>query len=372
MQNIPRSLRSIYFILASLLLSAVLACAENPPIKIGLIAELSGTMATNGENCRQGFEVARKYFAPNDQMQGRSLSFIYGDSQGEAKTGISEFNKLVEVDHVIAVALNRSAVAMAINPISKQKKIPLFGVVGHPRFTRENEYAFRFWPSAEREGQQFAEFIYKSGKRKIAIFTFQDEWLEAFGESIAKNYLKLGGQVVVSEKLSGDGSEFASFGARLKSISPDAIFLNLLVPQYGVALRRLKELGLNQQIYANYWIATQDALAASASNNEGIIYDSLPAGSIYFQNERKDLFGRSDRSGMTTSCYYALGGLLSVLRDNPKIATAEELYRSAAALKEMKLAEESLEMQEREAQIPVDFMVIRSGRSEPLRLSPKP
>ena len=108
-----------------LVLCSVTVFAESrtpalPEIRIGLLTQLSGPFATVGESCRQGYELARKSFAPEDKIGGRTIRFIYGDTKGEAAAGLTEFKRVVEVENVIAVKSWRAK--LKESPTNEAKK----------------------------------------------------------------------------------------------------------------------------------------------------------------------------------------------------------------------------------------------------------
>jgi branched-chain amino acid transport system substrate-binding protein len=83
---------------------------------------------------------------------------VYEDDQGQTSTGVSAINKLIninKVDCIIGGAM--SSVAMAIAPISLEKKIVLLSPTAtDPELSNAGKYFFRIWPSDNYDGKVMA------------------------------------------------------------------------------------------------------------------------------------------------------------------------------------------------------------------------
>jgi branched-chain amino acid transport system substrate-binding protein len=195
MKRITTERGCLFALLACLLTAGLPAGAETPlcAAKLGLMAELSGPFAGNGEDCRRGYETARSGFAPGDLVGGRAVQFIYGDSRGDPKSGVAEFSRLVEAEQVLAVVTNRSQIAMALAPLSGRRGVPLLATAGAEGFTEANKYAFRFWPTAEHESRALAKKVIELGYKETALLTSNDEYNLSLTKYFRVNYGALGG-----------------------------------------------------------------------------------------------------------------------------------------------------------------------------------
>lgn len=354
------------FIVLSAYTPCLLADNFRRELKIALLTELSGTSAINGVNCSQGYELARRTLAPDDQIGDLKLNFLNGDTKGEALTGVSEFKKLVEVDYANAAISNRSQVGMALNPLSKEKKIPLLGIVGHSEFVSGNPYAFRFWPSAKIEAPVLAAKIVELKKKKLAIITTEDEWTLSFTRSFIEEYKNRGAEIVFEQTVTGDPSEFPSLITKMKKSEPDAIFVNLTVAQIGVMLKKIREQGMNQQIFSNYWSGSKDVLQVAGKEAEGLIFDAPKTTWRNFSQKLEEYFDQKNPSGVTYGCYAALATLIQTCARHPEIKDSAGLYSALLETKSVQLLDGELQIKDREAQIEVEIYTIKDGKVVPL------
>lgn len=342
-----------------------IACAQpnTSEIRIGLMTELTGTFAANGADCKHGYELARRTLLHGDQINGYHLQFIYGDTKGEAKSGISEFLKLVESDGIQVGIANRSQVVMAINPLSKQKKIPFVAVVGYASLLKDNDYAFRFWPSTHQEGAALAQRVLASGFKSAAIVTWEDEWTVSIREAFADEFKRGGGRIVMDELCGDLQTDFTSIITRLRSLAPQAIFVNLGLNNAGVFIRKLREQGLRQPLFGSYYTRKKEVAESAGSQAiEGLVLEEIAMRGEKFQRGLKQLFGNVEASAITFACYTGLAGIFQALRDTPGIRDPQQLHAALLAMKEVPLLDSTLKLSGREALYDLDFKVIRQGQ----------
>lgn len=348
----------IICVIFSLCAEGETAGAEDFDISIGLMSELSGPFSPNGQHCKDGYELARQTVSSGS----RRIRFVYADTRGEARAGVSEFKRLVEVEGVIAVLGTRSQVIMPLNPLSKSKQVPLVTVIGHPAFVSDNPYAFRFWPNARAVGRKTAIDAIELGKRRVAILTLQDEFTLSLSEHFVAAFKESGGQVVLDEALLDTEIEFNSLISKIKKSGADAVFVNLSIPQTGVVIRKLHEQGVDAQLFGNCWM-TEPSIAktAGAEAIEGARFIDFDFADSAFLNKARELTNGSEPVAVTYACYASLAAVLQVLSEHPEVGSREELYQLLRAQEKFQLLSGELAMSEREAQLRLVARSIRDG-----------
>jgi ABC-type branched-subunit amino acid transport system substrate-binding protein len=87
---------------------------------------------------------------------------------------------------------------MPINPLSKQKGIPLVGPVGAQAFTAQNDLALRVYPNPLQESGFAAALARKLGKSRAAIVVVEDEFALALAAGIEKGLQKPGAKSFIA------------------------------------------------------------------------------------------------------------------------------------------------------------------------------
>ena len=109
---------------ALLALGPVIAAAQQGPIKVGALLELTGVFAPNGQDALDGFQLYLDEI--KSQAGSRKIELIVEDTAGKPDLGLTKARKLVENDkvHVLTGIVN-TGVALAVSSYIREKKIPL-------------------------------------------------------------------------------------------------------------------------------------------------------------------------------------------------------------------------------------------------------
>ena len=357
------TIRTLFFTLC-LVLPRIAMAADSEAVPLGVITELTGSNAANGLDCRRGIEVARSEFAPQDLAGGRNVQIIFADHAGDAKTGVNEFKKLVEFNHIWAAVVTRSQVGMPLNPISAQAHVPLLGTVGHPLFVPANPYAFRFYPSVETEGLPLAEAASRLKARRLSVLSTEDEWTLALAKSFIARYRELGGVLDNQLTIQTDDNEVSSVISKLKAGKPEAVFVNLTIAHSGLIIRKLREQGYHGIILTNFWGAHPDSIAkAGMENMEGVIFTQVNLNRPVFQQRFRSLSGPdTTATSVTYCCYSALSALLQTIAANKGIRGSDDLAAALQQQAAIHLLDEELRITGRDVRYDIIAKVIRQGK----------
>src|SRR3989338_3637199 len=128
--------RIIHLLLMFFFVITVVSCSEqqitgqvidqdsNDLITIGVIQSLTGSGAQQGNNAKQGIELAVEHINQQNGINDRKLQMMYDDEKCDAKTGLSIAQKFIEVNNVsVIIGPGCSGTSMAVAPLAEQKKV---------------------------------------------------------------------------------------------------------------------------------------------------------------------------------------------------------------------------------------------------------
>jgi branched-chain amino acid transport system substrate-binding protein len=98
---------------ASILMSVFIfqpAAYAAEDIKIGAIFALSGSVAPIGQSVKQALDLAVKEVNREGGIKslgGAKIKLVFADSRGDAKIGLSEAERLILQDKVVAIVFHR-------------------------------------------------------------------------------------------------------------------------------------------------------------------------------------------------------------------------------------------------------------------------
>ena len=145
---------------------ATLNCrGEKSATRIGVITDLSGNMATWGQQTRLGAEI----FADEVRAQGKEVEVIFGDHSIDTKKAVSEAQKMLYVDNVSAVYSEFTPTTVAISPVVKGAKRVMVYIAGARSLLKDNPYSFKSHNDFSDSCRGVAEYWKKRGIKQVGI-----------------------------------------------------------------------------------------------------------------------------------------------------------------------------------------------------------
>ena len=218
--------------------------------KIGVSLPLSGTGAGFGADLQSMLLFA------NAKFGGGRYDFVIDDDRCDEVTAEKIAKKFIEVDKVEAViGYGCSTAILAAAPILEQAKIPTMVVfASSDKVSKAGDYIFRTWPSDKKSAAVLYRYAAKHDK-SIALISEATPYAADLRESFYAANMHSGIELRTEEFFSGN-TEFRNMILRIRSWSPDAIFINSQDPaSFGVVLKALREYKWRGTIYGAFWPA---------------------------------------------------------------------------------------------------------------------
>ncbi|HYE91566.1 MAG TPA: ABC transporter substrate-binding protein [Terriglobales bacterium] len=239
--------------IAAIVLPALLPAAtqaQSGPIKIGMLAPLTGPFAQIGKDMVNGTELYLDEIGR--QMGGRKVELIVEDDEGNPATALNKSRKLVEQDKVAVLTGGLLAnVGYALQPYIDGQRVPsTYPVMAADDITQRKpaKYIVRTGWATSQPMHPFAEWVAKNTKhRKIAFigmdYAFGYETLGGFQAVFEKE----GGQIVQKIWTPLNTNDFAPFLAQIKRDADAvlALFVGRLALQF---MKQYEESGLKGKL----------------------------------------------------------------------------------------------------------------------------
>lgn len=328
------------------------------PVNIGVMAEFSGPFSGIGDECRRGYELAVAAAKETTPDFDSKVRIVYGDHQRDAKSGVSELKRLIDVEHAAVVVFNSSAVAMAINPVSRERGFPIIGTVAHPKFT-ENPFAFRVWPNSKDEGAVLAARAFKLGYRRAAVVTLEDDYTLSVSAAFVEKFTAVEGKILLDERIQKDESDFSTIAARIRAAKVDVVFLDVIGDQLAALIRRLREAGVTQSLIGTFSLGKSEIRAASGINNlKGAFYTEINGERPHFQSRVHEVYGLESVSGLTYAAYLALAAAITVALEESPPSGPKDFLARLQSLDAIPTLDGEVQIKAREAQLDLLFRAV--------------
>lgn len=294
-----------------ILLTVIVACtgfsgAQADKAKVGVILTLSGTFSAVGEDGKRGIALALA-----EEKSEPPFEILYGDSRGEPTTAVTEFRKLVNEDKVSSVYVFRGPPGMAVNPISKQMKIPLLGGVGNASFTEQNDLALQVWPSSDFEGDYLAKEMVRRGAKRVGIVTAEDDWTLSLTDGVKKSLTEGGVEIASDQVVQTSDGDFRTLVAKLVSAKVDAVFVNVSIAQLGPLIKQIREARISIPVYSNFWVGKKEVADSAGDAVKGAIYDEMAPDMPLLAKAAQEKFATKP-NGALVSAYLAMKALIQI------------------------------------------------------------
>ncbi|WOC16009.1 ABC transporter substrate-binding protein [Pseudochrobactrum sp. MP213Fo] len=248
------------------------AVEAKQPLKIGLLASLTGSAATAGARVVAGAEIARDMINEAGGVAGQQISFIIEDTESNPKAAMDAVHKLVDIDKVpVVLGEHSSAVTMATGAYTNSKGVVQINVAATAVGLRKiGPNMFSMLPTDEFTAMALAKLALEdSGGKRVSIITTNDSFGMSASEEIKTQLEKLGGQVVALVPIEPKRTDYRAELQRVFAPSPDAVISIVFFETARAVHLQAYEMGFYEQL-KGHWYAAYINLASEPSIPETV------------------------------------------------------------------------------------------------------
>ncbi len=255
--------------------------AQEPTVRVGLLASLSGNWAEIGQNLQRGAKLAVEELNSQGGVLGKELSLVVQDTD-EEKSGakvVSSYRYLRQTGINFFVGPTGVPGIMALTPIAKQDDMILLAPTSTNSFYKSSPKFFNSSGDNFLTTAAAAKLAYDSGVRRVAIFGSLQPWESDQAAIFKSEFSRMGGLIVAEEYPPADQTDHRIEALRIVKSNPDGVFFAIF-NQIASASRALKINGFKGRKYAA--IIDKAHIEASAGSLEGTeIYLFNPPGANF-------------------------------------------------------------------------------------------
>lgn len=269
--------------IALILLSVLPGCGGPSVIKVGVIAELTGSMPKVGGSCQEAAELAVKEI--NDrggiEVDGKKyeVELVVEDSAADPKKAASAAEKLIEQDDVVAIiGPNSSSNAVAAAEVANEAGVLLIAPWStNPTTTidektgKPKKAVYRACFTDDFESNALGKFAReKLGAGKAAmLFDDSTAVLKNQAELFKQSFEKNGGQVVASETFKAGDADYSAQMGRIKEAAPDVLFLPSYYTDVAKQVKQARADGITATFIGSDAWSTPELIESGGAEIEG-------------------------------------------------------------------------------------------------------
>jgi branched-chain amino acid transport system substrate-binding protein len=254
------------------------------PIKIGQVVTLTGGNAPWGipENNALKTEVARINAAGG--LLGRQIELIAYDYKGDQLEGVNVTKRMIGDGVVAIIGPGSSGTGIAMTAVTEAAGIPMMATSAtNPKVTfnfdtkKVLHTAFRACFIDPFQGSVAAKFVTSDLKAKTCavIFDVGSDYSQGLDQYFKEAFVKFGGTIVAREGYRSGEVDFRAILGKIKTTSPDIIYLPTDMTQAALIMKQGRALGIKSIFVSDDSCDTPDLLPLAGPAAEGCYFTNL-------------------------------------------------------------------------------------------------
>jgi branched-chain amino acid transport system substrate-binding protein len=247
-----RTLKVVGLVVLVLLVPS-LSAFGGEPLKVAILAPLSGPVPTFGVMTRDGALLAIEEWNAKGGVLGRKIVPVVEDSQCTPDPAVNAANKVIDQDKVhYIVGEVCSKASIPISEIANSKKVVQVSPTStNPDVTvgrdgKAKDYIFRACFIDPFQGTVGAKFALGTLKAKTAFIMLDqsNDYVKGLAEFFEKAFTAGGGKVVGKETYTSKDTDFSAILSKVAVAKPDMVYLPDYYNVVNLATKQAKEKGI--------------------------------------------------------------------------------------------------------------------------------
>ncbi|VVP12971.1 MULTISPECIES: ABC transporter substrate-binding protein [Pseudomonas] len=258
--RLPNLQRLLFPVAAAVTLNLAMsggAQAAEPPIKVGLVAALSGQSAKSGEALTRGLTMAINEVNASGGVLGRQLELVRRDDESNPSKGILAARELVQREKVAVLFGGLDTpVSLAIVPLVNQMKVPFMGIWAAGTKITENgaadNYVFRVSAVDELVDEALVKYGVDHGMKKPGMILINNPWGESNEAGFKRALEKRGMANAGVERIQDSDLDVVPQLTRLKNAGADTLLLVGNVSPSAQVVKSLDRMGWDVPVVSHW------------------------------------------------------------------------------------------------------------------------
>jgi branched-chain amino acid transport system substrate-binding protein len=252
-------------------------------IRFGASFPLTGQVASYGIKAQRGIEMAVSEVNEGGGLLGQNVVVEFQDDVNDPKQAVSILTRFATVSRVpVVFGSAGSSCTLAMAPIANRNRVLLVSPISSSAMlTKEGgPFFFRTVPADDLQAKLLAGWVHSAGKRRVAVIFTNNSWGKPLADGFTERFIELGGEVVASEGVAEETTDFRTILTRIRSIRDiDAIVSPTYPKEGGILVRQAREMDVPLALYGgDNWGSPEFRTIADAAA-EGVFY-TAPAVSV--------------------------------------------------------------------------------------------
>jgi branched-chain amino acid transport system substrate-binding protein len=198
---------------------------ESGPIKIGLIASLTGNFTPLGTDNRKGVELAVKEINDSGGINGRQIELLVRDEKSAPDQGIIAYNDLKGQGVAAIIGPSNSNSNLAIAPLAERDKLPFIACgAADAQVIPVRPYVFQTPPTSDAVADNLLAYLSAQNLKSIALAHDSKSSYAQTGKAALERYApKYGVRIVRAEPFETGATDFSPVFTKVRGLGAQAL-----------------------------------------------------------------------------------------------------------------------------------------------------
>ena len=249
------------------------------PLKIGLMAPMTGPWSNSGREMKQVVDLLAEELNAKGGVLGRKIEIVAVNDEGTPTGAVQAALTLARQNVAAVIGSLTSAATEASQPIFNEAKILQITnastAVGLTE--RKLKYFFRTCPRDDEQSRVIVQAMRKMNLRKIAILHDNSLYARGLADDVRSMAVQSGLDIVFDGALTPGGQDYSAILKKIRDSEPEAVFFSGYYQEAGVLLRQKHDLNWNVVFIGGDGANNSDlVLIAGRKAAEGFYFLSPP------------------------------------------------------------------------------------------------
>ncbi len=280
------------------------SCDKSDSIKIGLNAELTGSVPVVGKSCVNAAAMAvaevnaRGGIALADKTV--PIKLLVEDNEDKAESAAAVAQKFVSGGVLAMIGPNASRNAVPSAVVAESNRLLMISPwATNPKLTMDKKYIFRACFTDDFQGNVVAAFIYKKlGLRRAAVlFDVTSEYNKGIATVFKESFVKTGGTVAAFESYSTGDKDFTAQLSKITAAGADVLFLPNYYNEVPLQIQQARQTGFTGSIVGSDSWGSEEILKLGKDMLNGLYFTTHYSADMATDKARKFIADYQARYG---------------------------------------------------------------------------
>ena len=249
------------------------------PIKLGVVAPLSGPGTSYGLGIKQGAEMAVDEINKAGGVGGRQIQLIVVDDASNPGQSVTAMQRLVNQDAVdLVIGGWGSSQVLANMEVSERAGVPniVVGATNPKITTAKNKWTFRVIQTDSVQAKEIAKIgVQVLGLKRIAVINDSNDYGVGNKDAFLEAMDELKQKPVEIQAYNSSDKDFTAQLTRIKAANPDGLAIFGTIPGAPAIMNQARDLGITARFIGTGGLANENLITLAPKASAGTVLTTL-------------------------------------------------------------------------------------------------